>query len=395
MTRFVLLLAVLCVALPRPAGADDRVDVSGHVKAFGVGTIPYTSRLMPPGPTGSTTFDARLKVVLSPFDGLRFELHPTLTAGIGGVTGISTGVEGFAPEAFPMSATLFAGDTFGLRFRMDRMNLRAEMGPLRVTIGRQALSFGQGQFFTPMDLVAPFTPATLDTAYKPGVDAVRADLFVGMGAQISVLGAYLGEWSLDGSALIGHGTVTVGATDVSLMLGSVYGDLVVGGSVWAPIGPVAVWADVTLTGLAPNPFVRAVVGAMVRPGPTTVISAEVYGQRFGTADPSKYLLLGMGERYQRSELWLSGHLYAAVALSQEITPLLHASVAVLGNLLDPSAYLLPSISWAAAENADLSFGVQVGLGARPDEDADNPVRSARSEFGTAPFSAFLRAGFYF
>ncbi len=395
MTRLVLLLIVFVVALSHPAMAAEVVDISGHVKAFGVATIPYESRLMPAGPTGSATFDSRIKIVLTPFDGLRFEVHPTLTALVGGRTGISTGVDSFAPEALPLTGVFAVGDTFGMRFRMDRLNMRVELGPVRITAGRQAITFGQGTSFTPMDLVAPFTPATLDTSYKPGVDAVRADLFLGMAGQVSVLAAYLGESSLDGIALLGHAQVTLGATDVAVLGGMIYGDPMVGVSVWAPIGPVGVYGDVTLTGLKPNPFVRAVVGAMVRPGPTTMLSAEVYGQRFGTSDKSEYLLIGMGERYQRSELWLSGHLYASVAVSQEITPLLSANVALLGNLLDPSFYLLPSISWAAAENADLSFGAQVGLGKRPDEDEDNVLRSGQSEFGSAPFSAFLQVGFYF
>jgi hypothetical protein len=294
-----------------------------------------------------------------------------------------------------MSATLLDGETFTARFRMDRLNLRVELGRFRVTVGRQAISFGQGQAFTPMDLVAPFNPATLDTAYKPGVDALRADLFVGMGGQITLLAAYVGEWSLDGAALLAHGQTTIGTVDVAAMVGSFFGDPVVGLSTYVPAGPVGIYGDVTLTGLRPNPFVRAVLGVLGRPTPTTTVSVELYGQRFGTTDKGDYLLLSFGERSRRGELWLTGHLYASVALIQEITPLLSVSVIVLGNLMDPSLLLLPSVAWSVASNADLSFGVQLGLGQRPDEDADDVLRSGRSEFGTAPFSAFLQAGFYF
>ena len=380
--------------LAAPAGAGDRGDVTGHVKAFGVSTIPYASRLMPPGPVGSALFDARLKVELLPFEGLQFTAHPTLTASLGGATALDTGAGRGAPEAFPMTAMIVNGESFDLRFRIDRLTVRAELGPVRLTAGRQAITFGQGTAFTPMDLVAPFTPATLDTSYKPGVDALRADLFVGM-TQVTMLAAYLGEWSGDGVALVGYTQTTVGAVDVAAMVGSIHGDPVVGVSAWAPVGPVGVYGDVTLTGLRPRPFVRAVVGALARPGPTTTVSVEVYGQRFGTADRGDTLLLRAGERYGRGELWLTGHLYASVALIQEITPLLTATVVVLGNLMDPSVLLLPSIAWNVAANADLSFGVQAGIGARPDEDVDDARRSARSEFGTAPFSGFLRAGLYF
>ena len=393
--RPVALVGLLVLLAAAPARAGDRVEVSGHVKAFGVGTIPYDSRLMPPDPTGSAVFDSRVKLMLSPFDGLRFDLHPTLTATVGGATGLDTGVGRGAPEAFPMTAMVVDGASFGLRFRMDRLSARAEIGPVRFTLGRQPISFGQGQAFTPMDLVAPFTPATLDTSYKPGVDALRADVFVGMGGQITVLAAYLGAWTLDGTAIVAHAQATVGAVDLQALVGSIYGDAVVGLSIWAPIGPVGVYGDVTVTGLRPRPFVRAVVGGFARPGPTTTVSVEVYGQRFGVNGKDDYLLFSAGERFQRGELWLSGHLYASVAVIQELTPLLTLNVAVLGNLLDPSFFLLPSVAWNVASNADLSFGVQVGLGKRPDEDADNPFASARSEFGTAPFSGFLNLGVYF
>lgn len=391
--RTLLLLLVLLAASTAQAG--DRVDLTGHVKAFGVGTIPYDSRLMPPDPVGSAVFNSRLRFMLSPFEGLRFEVHPMLTATLGGGVALDTGVARSAPEAFPLTADIVDGTSFDLNLRIDRLLMRADIGPVRLTLGRQAITFGQGTAFTPMDLVAPFTPATLDTSYKPGVDAVRADVFVGMGGQITVLGAYLGEWSLDGAAILAHGQATVGAVDLQAMVGSIYGDAVVGLSMWAPVGPVGVYGDVTITGLAPNPFVRAVVGAMARPGSTTTLSVEIYGQRFGTTDKSDYLLMSAGERYGRGELWLSGHLYASVAVIQEITPLLTANIVVLGNLLDPSVLLLPSIAWNVSENADLSFGIQMGLGKRPDEDEDDVFRSGRSEFGTVPFNAFLSGGFYF
>ena len=36
--------------------------------------------------------------------------------------------------------------------------------------GRQALSWGNGLFYAPMDLVNPFDPAAIDTEYKAGDD---------------------------------------------------------------------------------------------------------------------------------------------------------------------------------------------------------------------------------
>ena len=410
-----LRMGVVALAMPLLMGASpgELIKVSGHVKAFGVGSVPYQSRLFS-GPTGSAVVDARLKLAIRPWKGLTFEYDPTLTASLGGAGGVNTGVGLTAPELLSMTAQIVSGPSFGLRFRVDRALVRADLGPVRLTVGRQAITFGQGQLFTPMDLVAPFNPAVLDQSYKPGVDAFRGDVFLGMSGQISAVVAYLGEESLgetgvpDGGdpeppeladvALALHGQGTAGTVDLGGFVGAVYGDFVGGVSVYAPIGPVGLYGDVTLTVVTeeePMVYPRAVVGVVLRPTTTTTLMVEVYGQRFGTDTKSEYLLTSMSERYQRGELWLAGHLYASVLLAQEITPLVSASALVVANLLDPSALLMGSVSWSVASNADLAAGVQMGVGKRPDELVENPLASGRSEFGIVPVTGFVQVGVYF
>lgn len=405
--RFALILM-----LPLLTGASgDLLEVSGHVKAFGIGTVPYETRLMPLGPTGSALVDARLKLKVNVTNGLTFSFDPTLTATLGGAGLLTTGVGLSAPELLPLTAQLVSSSTLGLRLRVDRALMRAELGPVRLTVGRQPISFGQGLAFTPMDLIAPFNPAVLDTSYKPGVDAVRADVFLGLTGQISLLAAYLGSESLaeipapgkeveepfgmDDMAVAVHGQATAGTVDLSVFLGAVYGDFVGGVSFYAPIGAVGLYGDVTVTMVRRRAYPRAVVGVMLRPGATTTVTAEVYGQRFGTTHAGDYLVMPTTERYTRGELWLSGHLYASVSLSQEITPLVSASAVVIANLLDPSALLVGNVSWSVASNADLSAGVQMGVGKKPNEELTDPRFSSRSEFGTIPLTGFVNLGVYF
>jgi hypothetical protein len=41
-------------------------------------------------------------------------------------------------------------------------------------LGRQVVTFGDGQVFNPLDFINPFAPLQIDRSYKPGVDALKA-----------------------------------------------------------------------------------------------------------------------------------------------------------------------------------------------------------------------------
>lgn len=409
MIRAALALALL---LPATAAAGTHAEIGGHVKAFFVGVAPYDHLLMPDDPTGSAALDSRLRFEFGT-DWLDVQIHPTLTVNLGtGGFGLSTGVGRSAPEAVPLSGYLVETEAFSVFARLDRLSLKATAGPVDVTLGRQAITFGQGLLFTPMDLVAPFTPTTVDTSYKPGVDALRIDIYAGMSGQITPFLAYLGDWDLDGLGFGIWGQGTIVTVDLAGFAAAMYGDVVLGASVYAPVGPIGIYGDavVTIEGEDDAEF-RGMLGVQTRPGPTTTLNVELYGQTFGTTERSKFLAVGTGDRWQRGELWLNGHFYVGAMLGQEITPLINLGVGLIGNLLDPSFLLTPSLSFSLAENADLSLGGFIGMGKRPEDpdiedlidDDGNFLEGTellenvgiRSEFGTYPVSISLRGGFYF
>jgi hypothetical protein len=53
---------------------------------------------------------------------------------------------------------------------IDRLAVTYATPDLVVRVGRQALTWGSGLVFRPMDLFDPFGPTATDTEYKPGVD---------------------------------------------------------------------------------------------------------------------------------------------------------------------------------------------------------------------------------
>ena len=95
-----------------------------------------------------------------------------------------------------------------------------------------------------------------------------------------------------------------------------------------------------------------------------------------------------------------GVLYAGLGISQEIVPTFTANLTVLGNLLDPSAFLAPGVSWSVSENADVIAGGYVGLGKRPDDELITMQDfefdlGVQSEFGLLPTTFFVQVRSYF
>lgn len=397
-------LAAVTAAAEEPA-QDWNTRVSGDLKSFFTATLPYEHLLMPDAPTGQGIFDARLKLDAGFGDAFTFQAHQTVTAltASPGAATTSTGVGLQAPEAIDLSWTAF-DDDLTVRGRVDRLSLKWSTNGFDLTVGRQPITFGHASVFTPLDLVNPFNPAVIDQEYKPGVDAVRADLYAGVASQLTLAGAYAGDWSRDGLVLALYGQSTIGVTDVGLFAASVQGDTVFGTTVVTSVGAVGVTSDVTLTLPADeaDPFVRGTLGAFFRPTNTTTITVEGYVQTLGATSPDELLRTTADPRFVRGELWLMGALYGAAAVSQEITPTINANVALIANPLDPSGFIAPSIGWSVDDNVDVSLGGFVGLGARPDdlEPVDllgDPTQLTylNSEFGTYPGVVFAQARIYF
>ncbi|MFT5681719.1 MAG: hypothetical protein ACI8RZ_002625 [Myxococcota bacterium] len=407
-----LLLTLLSAASAQDASAN----MGGHLKTFFVSTFPYEALSM--DPTGQGVVNARLNLRLQA-GVLTLDAHHTAVAsalsGGAGVGFTDTGAAGAAAEVIGLSWSAWDGaaeegvveGNLVAEGRMDRLLLKARLPGVDLTIGRQPVSFGSGLFFTPMDLVNPFTPATIDTEYKPGVDSVRADAYFGM-SQVTAVVAYvesdatLSEYlETDGAlgdalAAALYGQTTLGVTDLSILLGQIHGDSVFGLGAAGGIGPVGLHGEGTATlpaDDAEDPFARAVIGAMVVPIENLSLSAEGYMQTLGADDAADYLTQLSSERYLRGELWAAGRFYGALSVGYQITPLIGSSVAIIANLEDPSMLLSPGLSWSVSGNADVLAGAYVGIGERPELEGFSFVTN--SEFGLYPAAGFLQMRSYF
>lgn len=380
---------------PSTPTAPEGPELSAHgdLKAFVIGLDPVDVPVLGGAAQVQGIGDARLKL------GARWgrfaaEAHHEVSLLEGapvGLPGSGTGVALTAPELVDLTWEIVE-DAAVLRGRTDRLWVRGTFGRTDVTLGRQPISFGTGVIFTPLDLVAPFHPATIDQEYKPGVDAARVDTYLGTSGSLTAVAAWAG--GDDPLVAAGYGQGTVGLTDLGAFLAWSRGEPVAGLSLATALGAVKLYGDATLTlPEAGDPFVRAVAGLFAMPTGTTTLTAEVYLQTLGASQPDDYLGVAAHPRFLRGEVWQLGRYYAGIAVSQEITPLVHASLSAIANLADPSALLAPGLAWNVAEEAEVSLGIWMGLGRPP------ALRSSdllvRSEFGLYPTALFLRAATYF
>lgn len=368
--------------------------LAGDIKAFSLLSFPYQNEelealgLWSTDPQSQSALDARLKLSWRLHPSWRFEAHKAASLVNGQSASLgNSGVASTAEEALPLSWTVDGAPGTQLRGRVDRLLLRGELGPVVLTLGRQPVGLGSGLFFTPLDLVSPFGPAAIDSEYKPGVDAARVELYLGDRFEQTLVAAALGLDGLEDLVLLSSSRVTLGTTDLSLILGEVRSEEVVGLSVSGAVGALGLHGDASLTlPEAEDPFVRAVAGFSAMPEPKGSLSGEVYVQTLGTNEPAQMLALYADPRWERGELWAVGRIYAALSYARELSPLVSANLAVIGNLEDPSAMLAPGLRVSVSDEAELSAGAYVGLGARPQGLA------LQSELGALPTTAFLRLG---
>ncbi|MEO1174789.1 MAG: hypothetical protein AAFX94_22460, partial [Myxococcota bacterium] len=173
------MLALVVLTLVAQADPGALVEVDGSAKLFPLLTVSPETALTPSDTEFSTVGSLRLNGALT---GERhsvtaaFHLFP-----IFGTTAGAAGPQGglVAPIQSPLRLVdidreLASDEDLLLLQNFDRMVLSyyREDG-IEIRFGRQAIGHGSARLFSSTDIFSPFSPATLDTEFKQGLDAAR------------------------------------------------------------------------------------------------------------------------------------------------------------------------------------------------------------------------------
>ena len=282
---------------------------------------------------------------------------------------------------------------------IDRMNLQYSSSRVNIKAGRQPVNLATTFYFTPNDFFAPFAAQTFFRSYKPGVDALRADVQLADISQlslISVLGYQIDSGGDNGwsnrvdaarNSYLARLSALFGDFELAILAGSVKKDRVIGGDLQ---GELFEWLGIRAEGHVNFPDqaglkqrVEFALGLEHRWESTFSLRAEQFYHGGGAASSAAYAVT-----LATQSTYLARN-YSALGASYEFTPLLSGDLTVIHNWMDHSALVAAYLLYSLSDESELAISGAVARGVRPVGARIN------SEFGLYPNSLSAEIRSYF
>jgi len=261
--------------------------------------------------------------------------------------------------------------------RMDRLSAGYTGDKVVVRVGRQAITWGNGMFYTPMDIFNPFDPAAVDTEYKTGDDMVYGQYLRASGDDLQTVLVVRRNFitedveAADSSLAVKyHGVGREGEYDA--LIAQHYDEPLVGFGGNRNLGGAVLRGDVTVAFTEGDDAVASLVTSgsysWTWGGKNISGVLEYFFNGFGQSD-GRYSAMDLAqnpelvERLVRGELFTLGRHYVAASAMIEMTPLFLVTPNAFVNLSDGSALLQFVTQNDIAENVLLLGAVNLPVGA--------------------------------
>lgn len=319
----------------------------------------------------------------------------------------SFGVPSDRTRLFDLTSVIANADKLIAIQRLDRASFGYAGDHFVFRVGRDAISWGNGMVFQPMDIFNPFSPTSVDKEYKTGDDMLYGQYLFDNGDDLqgivvprrdAVSGAV--ESRQSSVAAKYHGRR--GALDFDLLAAEHYDEQLAG------FGGALDWEGAV---------VRSDVVANQGPAGTTVSAVanintswtwgqrnttgfvEYYRNGFGQAngDYSTAALTANNElvsRIARGELYALGRDYITAGLTVEWTPRVMIANTVIGNLNDGSGLYQGTVTFDWKEDLTVLAGLVLPMGPKNTEYGGIPTTVPGTYYRPAT-SAYARLAWYF
>jgi len=388
------LSVLVFLSLTIPAFADN--DIHGRLELQDVGAFARADSL-------AAAFDSRdrndlagnLRLTWEPsWDNWNIAFHYVALADYGDGARLQRLEGALLPQ--PPSTWLNLFDTFEdhgsiiASHGIDRLSVAYSTPSFVVRVGRQALTWGGGYVFRPMDLFDPFAPSATDTEFKPGTDMIYAQWLFQDGSDLqaiavprpSVKGALP---ATNASSFALHYRRAVGAIQATVLVARDHGDWTGALQLSGPLAGAS-W-DVELVpvfvnhGPARLSAIANISAAVTLFARNATLFAEYFHNGFGVTDgDATFATLppALLDRLARGELFNVRQNYLAAGLTLEWTPLLTLSPTLIAGLDDASLYALFAANYSLSDNLVLIAGAQAPLGSKGTEFGGLPATLANS-----------------
>lgn len=264
--------------------------------------------------------------------------------------------------------------------RLDRLWLGYSNEKWVVRFGRQALSWGNGLFYAPMDLVNPFDPATIDTEYKSGDDMFYTQYLRDSGDDVQAA-LVLRRDILSGDIASEQATYAAkyhgfaGELEYDILVAETYADTVIGFGLGRSVGGAHWTSDLVVTDTDLDTYVQFVTNltySWTLSGKNMSGAIEYHFNGFGQSNgrydpPSLAANPDLLARIARGQMFTLGEHYLAGSVMVEMTPLWTITPIVLANIGDPSALLQLTTKYSLADNMTLLGSINVPMGSSGSE----------------------------
>jgi hypothetical protein len=267
-------------------------------------------------------------------------------------------------------------DKTALVQRLDRLSAGFTSAKAVVRVGRQAITWGNGMFYTPMDIFNPFDPAAVDTEYKTGDDMVYGQYLRNNSDDFQAVAVIRRNFvteeveAADSSfAAKYHGVGMEGEYDV--LIAEHYDEPLLGFGGNRNLGGAVLRGDVTVAFTENDDAVASLVTSgsysWTWGGKNVSGVLEYFFNGFGQSD-GRYSAMDLAqnpelvERLVRGELFTLGRHYVAASAMIEMTPLFLVTPNAFVNLSDGSALLQFVTQNDIAENVLLLGAVNLPVG---------------------------------
>lgn len=267
--------------------------------------------------------------------------------------------------------------------RLDRFNVQWRSDRWAFTLGRQAVSWGSGIVFQPLDPFNPFAPTAVDRDYKVGNDLVLIEGLFDSGHDVQLLHIFRRdrqdsiESEVASTAVKWHGYA--GVLEFELIAAQHVDTDFFGVSGRLPVGPAVLRSDIALRrgidGQSEDPDwgVLGIVNIDVAfpwRNRTAYVFAEYFHNDFGLASPPtplSSLPADLAAGLSRGEFFNLMRDYLAVGGSLQWHPLFTQQLTLIANLHDSSNLLQMQLAYDVGQNQSLQLGWIGTTGGRGDE----------------------------
>jgi hypothetical protein len=293
-----------------------------------------------------------------------------------GVQALSGRLPNDRTRLFDLTDVIYDEGKTALVQRLDRLSFGYSTRKAVVRVGRQAITWGNGMFYTPMDIFNPFDPAAVDTEYKSGDDMVYGQYLRDNGDDFQAVAVVRRNFvtenveAADSSLAVKYHGVG-GESEYDVLFAQHYDEPLLGFGGNRGFGG-AVWrGDVTVALTEEDDAVASLVTSgsysWTLGGKNVSGVLEYFFNGFGQSD-GRYSAQDLAqnpelvERLVRGELFTLGRHYVTASALIEVTPLFLVTPNAFVNMSDGSALLQFVTQNDLAENLVLLGAVNLPVG---------------------------------